>query len=72
MKIGYYIKNSPTKEIISNGSFATLEDAITTFAQLKNLPIDSFLGMFSVVMLKMEQQILYGGTFMRERMLQAN
>ena len=52
MKIGYYIKNSPTKEIISNGSFSTLEDAITTFAQLKNLPIDTFLSMFSVVVIK--------------------
>ena len=52
MKIGYYIKNSPTKEVISNGSFATLEDAITTFAQLKNLPIDTFLSIFSVVVIK--------------------
>lgn len=52
MKIGYYIKNSPTREIIGSGSFPTLEDAVATFAQLKNLPIDTFLGMFSVVMLK--------------------
>lgn len=52
MKIGYYIKNSPDREIIGSGAFPTLEDAVTTFAQLKNLPIDTFLGMFSVVMLK--------------------
>jgi hypothetical protein len=52
MKIGYYIKNSPAKEVIGSGTFSTLEDAITTFAQIKNLPIDTFLNMFSVVMIK--------------------
>ncbi len=52
MKIGYYIKDDLNKEIVKVGKFPRMIDAITTFAQLKNMNTDDFLKLFAVVKLE--------------------
>jgi hypothetical protein len=52
MKIGYYIREDKTREIIKSGLFPQMIDAITTFSKLKNLTPEDFLNLFAVVELK--------------------
>ena len=52
MKIGYYVKNDKSKEIITSGKFPNMVDAINTFAVLKNMNTDQFLKLFAVVKLE--------------------
>lgn len=49
MKVGYRIKGSETGELITSKDFNTMSEAIETFARLKNLPVASFLNLFSVI-----------------------
>lgn len=52
MNIGYYVKGDTKQEILKSGSFDSMQQAISTFAQLKGLPEETFLTLFSVIYMK--------------------
>ena len=52
MKVGFYPINDPKKEIITSGVFSSMNQAVETFAQMKNLPPEVFLKLYGVVKLK--------------------
>ena len=52
MKIGYYIKNDASQEIIRSGKFPRMIDAINIFSELKSMSPEDFLTLFAVVKLE--------------------
>ena len=51
MKVGFYIKDSPSKELIKSGVFSSMNEAIEIFAKMKGLNAGVFLTLYAVVKL---------------------
>lgn len=52
MKVGYHAKRDPKKEFITSGTFKSMEEAISIFSRIKNLPEVKFLELYAVVAIK--------------------
>lgn len=52
MKYGFYNKSDSTKELIDSKEFRDFGDAINFFAAMKGLPVDKFLEIFAVTVVK--------------------
>ena len=49
---GFYSNSDHTKEIIFRSQFKSLMEAVVEFAAMKQLTIDDFLNLFTVIRLK--------------------
>lgn len=52
MKYGFYNTNDSKREIINSGVFKSSEEAVTFFAAIKGLPVDTFLNLYTIVAVK--------------------
>lgn len=52
MKYGFYSKQDPTREIITQATYVSIVQAERDFAYKKNMHIDTFLKLYEIVQIQ--------------------